>query len=88
MILGIYENTKNDSIMWFGTNAGLLQFNRYTKKVDWFYFPHPDKQIQASQNTFRCLYQHSNGILYMGNWSKNIYEVDLKNRAFGDGANG
>lgn len=79
-ILGIHENLYNDSIIWFGTNQGLLEFNRFTEEIELFYFPQPEKQIEVSWNAFRTLYQHHNGLLYIGNWSPNVLVFDPAKR--------
>lgn len=75
-ILSIQENLFNDSIIWFGTNQGLLEFNRFTEKVAWYFFPQQDKQIEVDVNTYRWLYQHSDSLLYIGNWSPNLRVFD------------
>ena len=61
-IISVHENLLNDSIMWFGTTVGLLEFNRYTKKTSWFYFPMEDKTEEVAMNTFRRIYQHDDGL--------------------------
>lgn len=81
MLLGIQENYFNDSIMWFGTNQGLLEFNRYTEEVEWLFFLHPDKEFELNQNVFRSLYQHSDSLLYFGNWSTHLFVFDPVTRS-------
>lgn len=67
-VISIYENLQNDSIIWFGTVAGLLEFNRYTQKVEWYYFPQDDKINEVRLNAFRGIYFHDDGLLYAGAW--------------------
>ena len=75
-VLSLAEATHNDSIMFAGTVAGLLEINRYTGQVQWHIFPHADKRWQTSVNAFRKIYCHDNGLLYAGSWRAGVHVFD------------
>ena len=79
-IISIHENIYNDSIIWFGTTVGLLEFNRYTKSVDWYYFPQKDKMYEVNSNTFRGIYHHDDGLLYSGGWGSGVIIFDPESK--------
>ena len=67
-VLSFEAHRQNDSILWVGTSSGLLEFNRYTKALDWHYFPQEDKELEIRINAFRRLHHHTDGKLYFGTW--------------------
>ena len=84
VVSSIQDNINNDSIIWFGTRAGLIEYNRYTKTSQLFYTPYNKNKSDESErkkNLFFRLYQHSDGLLYSTNLSNNIqvFNPDTKN---------
>ena len=79
-IISVHENLFNDSIIWFGTTVGLLEFNRYTKSTKWYYFPQKNKIDEVALNTFRRIYQHDDGLLYVGGWDGGGKVFEPKNK--------
>lgn len=75
-ILNIRESVNNDSIMWAGTPSGLLEINRYSGNVRLFRFPQKSKDYQVALNAFRRIYQHDNGLLYVGSWGAGVNIFD------------
>ncbi len=72
-ILSISASRDNDSIVYAGTVAGLLEINRFSKNIGRHYFPNANKKYETALNAFRRIYYHDNGILYMGNWSTGVH---------------
>jgi len=75
-ILCIEPNRNNDSIIWAGTLSGLQEINQYTGAVKWYVYPQKDKGYQVAVNVFRKLYHHTDGLLYVGNWSAGVQVFD------------
>jgi ligand-binding sensor domain-containing protein len=71
-VLSIESCSKNDSIVWVGTGAGLQEINKINGIVNWYTFPQADKDYQASLNAFRRLYYHDDGLLYAGSWGAGV----------------
>src|SRR5205814_2068756 len=82
-ILSILASRTNDSIVWAGTPGGLQQVNRYTGDVKLFSFPQTNKDYQVAANAFRRLYQHDDGLLYVGSWAASVNIFDPANGTFG-----
>ncbi|WP_336515096.1 sensor histidine kinase [Pollutibacter soli] len=72
-ILSICVNNDNDSIIYAGTVAGLLEMNRYTHSIKRHFFKHPEKKYENALNAFRRIYYHDDGLLYTGNWSTGMH---------------
>lgn len=75
-ILNIRESLTNDSIMYAGTPAGLLEINKYTGTTQVFTFPQKSKDYQVALNAFRRLYHHDDGLLYVGSWGAGVNIFD------------
>ena len=75
-ILNIRESISNDSIIWAGTPSGLLKINRYSGDVQVFTFPQKTKDIQVALNAFRRLYEHDDGLLYVGSYAAGVNIFD------------
>jgi len=75
-ILSFEESRTNDSIIWAGTTGGLQEINRYTGKVRLFTFPQKNTDYQVSLNVFRRLYDHDDGLLYVGSWGASVNIFD------------
>jgi signal transduction histidine kinase/DNA-binding response OmpR family regulator/ligand-binding sensor domain-containing protein len=71
------EDLRNDSLLWIGTEAGLLSFNKKTGVFRRF----PNSNL-IGPNNIRCLYQHNNGDLYYGTYYAGIYRFDPGNHSF------
>lgn len=80
LILSIAESQQNDSIIWAGTAAGLQEINKYTGYCRMITFPQKSKDYQVALNAFRRIYQHDDGLLYVGSWaaSVNVYDPVAK----------
>ena len=75
-ILTIKESINNDSIVWAGSLSGLVKINRYSGDVQLFYFPEKSKDYQVALNAFRRLYQHDDGLLYVGSYGASVNVFD------------
>ncbi|MDF2192897.1 sensor histidine kinase [Paraflavitalea sp. CAU 1676] len=80
-ILSIEPSRTNDSIIYAGTLSGLEEINTYTGKVRWYVYPQKDKAYQSGVNVFRRMYHHTDGLLYVGNWSAGMHTFDPKTGA-------
>ena len=81
-VFSIQQHLTNDSIIYVGTRAGLLEFNKYTEKIDWYGFPQEDKVYERGLNTFRRMHFHDNGLLYVGSWSTSVHVFDPVKKTF------
>jgi ligand-binding sensor domain-containing protein/two-component sensor histidine kinase len=81
-ILNIRESETNDSIVWAGTPAGLLEINKYSGDVKLFSFPQTSKIYQVALNAFRRLYHHDDGLLYVGSWGAGVNIFDPVSKTF------
>lgn len=81
-IYAIEQDISNDSIIWVGTGAGLLELNKYSKQMEWHVFPQEDKLYELSLNRFRRMYLHENGLLYVGAWGTGVNVFNQKNKTF------
>ena len=81
-ILSICASGSNDSIIWAGTWAGLQQINKYTGTVELLTYPKENKNLQVALNAFRRLYQHDDGLLYVGSWAAGVNIFDPVSRTF------
>lgn len=75
-VLSLAEALHNDSIMYAGTVAGLLEINRYTGQTRWHVFVQANKKWQTSVNAFRKILCHDNGLLYAGSWGAGVHVFD------------
>lgn len=67
-INAIVEDIEQDSLLWVATSAGLFEFNKYTKRYNWHYFPQENPEEEYRRNTWRHIYPHTDGKLYLGGW--------------------
>ncbi|MBK6931793.1 MAG: response regulator [Saprospirales bacterium] len=74
METGIFD-VQNDSVLWIGTSAGLLQYNIRSERFRRF-VPGPGTSADPGASRIRCLYQHANGNLYYGTWHAGGYLFD------------
>ena len=81
-VISIQQDRFNDSIIWAGTIAGLLQINAVTHKMKWFHYPKTDEKTFASQNSIRSFYQHTNGLLYLTSWHAKVNIFDPETSEF------
>jgi ligand-binding sensor domain-containing protein len=81
-ILSFEASKRNDSIIWAGTPAGLLEINKYSGKVSVFIFPQENKDYQIALNAFRRLYYHDDGLLYVGSWAAGVNIFDPLKKTF------
>lgn len=79
-ILSIIADTKNDSLIWAGTAAGLLRVNTFTSEVQLFHFPQQSKDYQVAVNAFRRLFQDNDGLIYTGSWAAGVNVFDPATR--------
>jgi ligand-binding sensor domain-containing protein len=71
-ILSLEYSRTNDSIIYGGTIAGLLEINKYTGKVDRYYYTNNTDQKYRHVNAFRRIYFHDDGMLYAGTWRAGV----------------
>lgn len=81
-VLSVHQDHFNDSIIWAGTTAGLLQVNAMTHKMKWFHYPKTDDKTFHNQNAIRSIYQHTNGLLYLTSWHAKVNVFDPKTSEF------
>lgn len=72
MIIHGLHDQKNDSVLWFGTRSGLLRFNKFTKQFRRYEFSKGNRNIAPSINAIRTIYQHNDGIMYLGTWGAGV----------------
>ncbi len=73
----------NDSILWVGTNGGLLKFNKYSKRLKRYYFTHQDKSLEGNLNrASEGIYQHSDGKLFLSTFFAGVNLFDPKTESF------
>ncbi len=75
-VLSITQCRTNDSLIWAGTLAGLLEINKYTGKMNVYRFSYTDKDYQIGANAFRRIYHHDDGLLYIGGWKQGLMAFD------------
>jgi ligand-binding sensor domain-containing protein len=75
-ILSITQSLANDSIIWAGTPGGLQKINKYTGDVKLYNFPKKDKDYQIALNAFLRVYEHDDGLLYVGSWAAGVNVFD------------
>ena len=82
LVYSFSQHVYNDSIIYVGTRAGLLEFNKYSKKLKWHVFPQEDKVHEIALNTFRRIHHHDNGLLYVGSWGTSVHVFDPQKETF------
>ena len=80
--ISIQEDLLNDSILWTGHGRGLVKWNKFSGKYQYFEFAHKDKQYQRWQNIFRGIYAHENGKLYLATWMAGMVVFDTPTGRF------
>ncbi len=75
-VLAVKQDRANDDIFWVGTTAGLLQINANSNEVQWFLNPKKAEEDFINQNSFRSIYQHENGSLYLTTWFSKVLIFD------------
>lgn len=81
-VLCIEASKVNDSLIYVGTVAGLQEINKVNGVVRWYTYPHEKKDYQVALNAFRRMYQHDNGLLYVGSWEAGVNVFDPETGAF------
>ena len=69
-IQDVKQDIRNDSILWLATLEGLVKFNKYTEKFNWFYFD--QKKYKIDLNAFTKIIAHPNRRLYLGTWNADM----------------
>lgn len=75
-ILSITASVINDSIIYAGTPSGLLEINRINSRVKWLHFPQATPDLDLGVNSFRRLYCHDDGLVYVGSWRVGVHVYD------------
>jgi len=75
-ILCIAQDARQDSILWAGTKAGLIRFNRVTKKIRHFYYTLPDKLLESRANPMHHILPHVDGKIYLGTYNGGLLVFD------------
>lgn len=81
-ILDITQDIRNDSIIWAGTDAGLLRVDKYTGEFRYLHFNLDGTDAQIRYNIVRELYSAPNGKLYFGGYGVGITEMDTKTEEY------
>jgi len=69
----LQKDPKNQNYLWFGTEFGLLRFDKTTEELIRF---HPPKEVTTSVFMPRSLQFGDDGILYIGTWYDGLYSFD------------
>lgn len=80
-ILDIKQDLFNDSIIWAATTIGLLEINTFTDEMDWFHYQQVDDTSKKLW-TFKNIYLHDNGLLYLATWGGSVIIFNPKNKKF------
>src|SRR5688572_19074929 len=91
-ILSLDYSRKNDSIIFGGTIAGLVEINKYSGVVKRYYFQMNGDPNFRHANAFRRIYYHDDGMVYAGTWRAGVnvynpYDHTLKSVLGRDQAN-
>lgn len=81
-VFDIQEDLVNDSILWLGSNRGLVRFNKLTSQYKKFFYERPDKKEESYANNMHCLLLHQNGKIYFGTWFYGVYVFDISTQTF------
>ncbi len=65
----VIQDRTNDSLLWVGTHAGILKYNKYSRDFQRHYLHHENKEWEYLLNSIKLLYHHDDGLLYIGSWS-------------------
>ncbi len=68
----------NDSILWIGTQSGLLRFNVVTENFKRF----PIASFNENGFTIRTLHHHSDNKIYIGTWAAGMHCFDKEKETF------
>lgn len=79
-VFSIKQDVSNDSVLWLATLAGLLKFNKYSEKFDFYFFD--AKKYKNDLNAFTGITAHSNGKLYLGTWNAGMVVFNTVNEKF------
>lgn len=79
-IYSVTQDIQNDSILWAGTLAGLLKFNKYSQVFEWFYYK--TGPYSRDMNSFTSIVAHSNKKLYIGTWNTDMVVFNTINEKF------
>ena len=75
------EDINKDSILWFGTLAGLLKFNKVKGTFERFSFTNSNKTF-IEINHILTIYSHQNGKLYLGTYKGGLTIFDPIKKTF------
>ncbi|RLD50158.1 MAG: hypothetical protein DRJ05_20005, partial [Bacteroidetes bacterium] len=70
LVYDITQDVVNDSILWLATLQGLLKFNKYSNRFNWFYLEVDN--FRDELNSFNKIAAHSNRKLYLGTWNTDM----------------
>ncbi|MEM7368156.1 MAG: histidine kinase [Bacteroidota bacterium] len=77
------QDQNNDSLIWAKSQYGLLQLNKYSGKIRWFFIPHTNKTEEYYLNQMSAGFvQDINGTLYMGTWHRGVIAFDPTKEEF------
>jgi len=63
------QDAFQDSIIWAGTKAGLIRFNKVTRSIRHFYYAHPNSSISSKANPIQSILAHPDGNIYLGSYN-------------------
>ena len=75
-INAITQSAVNDSILWVGTSAGLIEMNKYTATQQLHLFQDEDMLKETAVNVILEVVAHENGLIYTGNWTEGVFTFD------------
>lgn len=81
-ILCLAQDARQDSIIWAGTKAGLLRFNKSNGSIRHFYYAHPDPLVRPQVNPMKTLLAHSDGKIYIASQNGGVVIFDPATERF------
>lgn len=74
----ILEDPNNDSLIWMGTQKGIVSWNKHTGRYRHFIYKSENKEEEQRVNIMRRMFFHTNGKIYFGTWYRGVYTLDTR----------
>ena len=81
-VSGIAQDALQDSLIWVGTKAGLIKFNKNNCTIHRYYFSHPSKDMRKSANAMEALFPWTDGKIYIGTYNGGLLVFDPVSEQF------
>ncbi|WP_170110212.1 sensor histidine kinase [Flavilitoribacter nigricans] len=76
LICSLTQSPTDDSIIWVGTGAGLLELNKVSGAQQLHLYRDEDLLKETAVNVVLNVYAHDDGLVYLGNWTEGVYTFD------------